>query len=193
MMGSGNMAKYQNVFKEASRRMKNFQSRGFIPAGSKYVFQDFVNEVSAENRGEHYSGAYTKNAYNEAYGSNIDYDSSETYEDIKNDREEELVKIYRRELNELYHTNDFYEMAMAYGTGRGNSFSPSRVTSIDTLEELIANASEAMNVEPYLFRNISGRNRSEESSMMETYQNRFVEELGHLIDEMSEQKMKFKY
>lgn len=43
------MAKFQNVFKEASRRMKNFQARGFIPSGSKYVFQDFVNEVSAEN------------------------------------------------------------------------------------------------------------------------------------------------
>ncbi|XKQ13741.1 hypothetical protein ACHLPM_14810 (plasmid) [Enterococcus faecalis] len=46
------MAKFQNVFKEASRRMKNFQARGFIPSGSKYVFQDFVNEVSAENRGK---------------------------------------------------------------------------------------------------------------------------------------------
>lgn len=65
--------------------------------------------------------------------------------------------------------------------------------NIDTLEGLIDNASEAMNVEPYLFRNKVGRNRSEESSMMDTYQNQFIEELGRLIDEMSEQKMKFKY
>lgn len=84
-------------------------------------------------------------------------------------------------------------MASDYGNGRGGGFSPSGVMNIDTLEGLIDNASEAMNVEPYLFRNKVGRNRSEESSMMDTYQNQFIEELGRLIDEMSEQKMKFKY
>ena len=187
------MAKFQNVFKEASRRMKNFKARGFIPSGSKYVFQDFVNEVSAENRGENYTGAYTKNAYNQAYGSNIDYDSSETFQEIQQGRNEKLVKIYQKELLEIYDTNDFYDMASDYGNGRGGGFSPSEVMNIDTLEGLIDNASEAMNVEPYLFRNKVGRNRSEEYSMMDTYQNQFIEELGHLIDEMSEQKMKYKY
>lgn len=187
------MAKYSNVFVEASRRMKDFQRRGFIPEGSKYVFQDFVNEVSAENRGEHYKGAYTKEAYKENYGVELDYFETTTYEDINNQRLDKLVDIYREEIREIYDTNDFHELAERYGNGRDMSFKPSDLNVIDSLEGLIEHASAAMNIEPYLFRNKTGRRRSEESSMMETYHNSFIEELGHVIDEMSEQKIRFKY
>nr|MDK8214057.1 hypothetical protein [Enterococcus faecalis] len=77
-----------------------------------------------------YTGAYTKNAYNQAYGSNIDYDSSETFQEIQQGRNEKLVQIYQKELLEIYHTNDFYDMASDYGNGRGGGFSPSGVMNI---------------------------------------------------------------
>lgn len=187
------MAKFSNVFVEAARRKRDFESRGFIPAGSKYAFQDFVNEVAAENRGEYYKGAYTKEAYKEAYGVDVDYYESTSYDDVKNERLDKLVNIYREEIRDIYDTNDFWDLAEKYGNGRDMSFKPSDLDRIDSLDGLIDHASDAMNIEPYLFRNKTGRKRAEESSMMDTYRDTFVEELGHLIDEMSEQKIKFKY
>lgn len=187
------MAKYSNVFSEASKRMKDFKNRGFIPDGSKNVWQDFINEVAAENRGEYYKGAYTKNAYQEAYGKNVEYFESETYQDLANSRLEDLVPIYREELWEIYQVGDFVEMTSRYHDGKNLDFSASDVHNIDSLDGLITHANKALNVEVWIYRNATGRKRLEESSMMETYQDDMQSELFRFIEEVSEQKMKFKY
>lgn len=189
------MAKYSNVFKEASRRMKDFRSRGFIPEGSKYVFQDFVQEVAAENRGETYHGAYTKEAYKNAYGVDVEYFDSTTYDDITNDREEKLVEYYKTEILSVYNFHDFYENSERWGNGNddGVSFAASDVESATTLTELIAHARQATHVNVFLMRKKNGRNRKEESAMLEIWRDEFAANLMKIVDEMSEQEMKYKY
>ncbi|MGX7211745.1 hypothetical protein [Enterococcus innesii] len=188
------MAKFSNVFEEAKRRYRDFKARGFVPpGGGNAAWQDFIAEVAAENKGQYHKGIWTKNAYKEAYGVDVDYFESTSYADIKEQRLDNLLSIYRELIRDIYDINDFWDLAAKYGNGRDMSFKPSDVNRVDSLDGLIDHASAAMNIEPYLFRNKTGRRRSEESSMMETYHDTFVEELGHLIDEMSEQKIKFKY
>lgn len=87
--------KYKNVFQEASRRFQDFKSRGFIPEGAKYAFQDFVNEVTAENRGETYEGAFTADAYERAYGVEVDYFESDTFDDVVGDAFDGKVSFFK--------------------------------------------------------------------------------------------------
>lgn len=184
------MAKYSNVFKEASRRYKDMKARGFIPEGSKYAFQDFVNEVAAENKGEEYKGAYTAKAYERAYKTDVDYYEGKTYQDVKEDREEDLVAKYRNQIEELFHTNDFWELSEKYGDEFG--LDPRSIYAADTLSELISLLNAAMGAQPYLFRNKYGRNRQEESGMMETYQNDFYEAAGILGQEITHEKNRYR-
>lgn len=89
------MAKYKNVFQEASRRFQDFKARGFIPEGAKYAFQDFVNEVTAENRGETYHGIYTAEAYEDAYGVEVDYFEQDTFDDVVGDAFDGKVTFFK--------------------------------------------------------------------------------------------------
>lgn len=183
--------KHRNVFKEASRRLRDFKARGFVPKGSKYAYQDFVNEVVAENRGEDYKGAYTAKAYEEAYGTKVSYYTDETYQDIANYRLDNLVDKYKQELVDIFHTNDFYELCEKYGRNFG--FHIHHIDNISTLDELIGFTRSAQNIQPFLFRNKNGRNRRDESGMMETYHNEFLQEMNRLVQEMNAAKMKFTY
>lgn len=185
------MVKYSNPFAEASRRMKDFKERGFIPEGSKYVYEDFKREVLAENRGEYYEGAYTKNAYNKAYNANVDYFESTTFQEILDDELEKYLEKYKKELLDIYDKNDFIHLAERWGN-RFN-FDPNGVLFVDSLEGLVQEASNALNVEPYLFRNERGRNRRTESSEYEIYANEFASEINVFIDEVNGIRMRYDF
>lgn len=185
------MAKYSNVFVEASRRFRDFKARGFIPEGAKYAYQDFVQEVTAENRGEEYKGAYTAKAYELAYGETVEYYENTTYDDLNEDRLDRIFDQYQQELIDIYDTNDFWDLAERYGAQF--DFDPGLVHTIDNLDELVSHARQAQKVQPFLFRNKTGRNRRQESGQMETYFNNFLVELNRLIAEINEQRMMFMY
>lgn len=185
------MAKYSNPFAEASRRMKDFKERGFIPEGSKYVYEDFKREVLAENRGEYYEGAYTKNAYNKAYGANVDYFEPTSFGDVLGEKLDEYLEKYKKELLDIYDKNDFIHLAERWGN-RFN-FDPNGVLFVDSLEGLVQEASNALNVEPYLFRNEHGRNRRTESADYEMYANEFANEINVFIDEVNEVRMRYDF
>lgn len=87
-------AKFNNVFQEASRRYKDFKRRGFIPDDSPLAYQDFINEVTAENRGEEYDGVYTASAYEDAYGVEVDYFESDTFDDVVGDAFDGKVSFF---------------------------------------------------------------------------------------------------
>lgn len=183
------MAKFKNVFSEASKRLKDFKARGFIPEGSKYAYQDFVNEVVAENRGESYKGAYTASAYESAYGVEVDYYSSETFDEIQSKRLDNLVVKYKQKIKNIYEINDFYDLSSRYGQDDG--FDPRTLDMCDSLDDLIDHANSARNVQTFLFRNKNGRNRRDESSQMEIYANQFFDELTGVIADMTAEKIQF--
>lgn len=187
------MAKYSNVLQEAAKRYRDLKSRGFIPASQRgLAYRDVINEVAAENKGKDYNGAFTAKAYAKAYGRDVDYFEDTTFEDLQKKRDEDLVKMYRDKLEEIYNgTNDFYDMAEAYGQQKG--FDVDKVGSLETLDELISHARTAQQVQPYLFRNKKGRNRREESGLMDTYQSTFIAEITTLIQQMNQDRLKFAY
>ena len=176
------MAKYRNVFKEASRRLKDFKSRGFIPDNSPLAFQDFVQEVKAENRGQSYSGAYTAGAYEAAYGVEVDYFQNTTFQDVDNMRKIAIFKRYKEELGKIFGINDFLELAPTYGIS---------LESTKNLSEVLNLARQAQSSQPYFFRNARGRNRQTESDLMGSYHNQFVEEINALLQDATMEQMRF--
>lgn len=176
------MAKYKNVFKEASRRLKNLKSRGFIPENSPLAFQDIVQEVKAENRGESYSGAYTAQAYEDAYGIEVDYFDDTTFQDVKKYREMLIFRRYKEELGKIFGINDFLDLAPTMGIA---------LESTRNLSEVLNLARKAQSSQPYLFRNARGRNRQTESDLMGSYHNQFVEEINALLQDATMEQMRF--
>lgn len=208
------MAKYQNVFQEASKRFQNFKSRGFIPKNAKYAFQDFVNEVAAENRGESYAGAFTASAYEEAYGVPVDYYEPTSFQDVVQDsfdgkvdyqkgmsiedikgsyaknveeeRQQNLVEDYKDRLLDIFKVNDFMELAEKYGHKIG--FYPSDVENAESLNELLNIARKAGKRGAYfLFRNVNGRNRRTESDQVQTFESQMAAEINLYIDAIQDE------
>lgn len=188
------MAKYQNVFQEAKRRRDDMTARGFVKEDEKYTWQAFVQEVIDENEGKPSSNPWGVAAYERAYGKEFNYGDETTLEDVKKSRMDRLVKNYKKDLKEVFNTNDFDDLAEKYKNDPlTNEFDITAVDRATSLDELIVIAREAVNVHPALFRNKKGRDRKNESSQMETFFSGFIMEVNVLVEEMNEEKMKYKY
>lgn len=184
------MAKY-NIFKEASRRYKDMRARGFIPENSPLAYQDFVKEVSAENRGETYEGAYTASAYSDAYGVEVNYYEGADYHKVEEGRLRNLVATYQEKVDEVFSISDFRQLAEKYGEEFG--FYPSDLWGISDLSELINFMRRATQIKSYLFRKQSGRQRARESSEIGTYRDEYIKEMNDLIQEATAEQMKFDF
>lgn len=178
-----------NIFQEASRRYKDFQGRGFIAkegnVNGRDIYQAFVKEVAAEERGESYNNPWGAKTYEEKYGVPVDYFSDETYDDIVRDRYDKIVEKYKGEIESALDIGGFYDLFEKYGASRTNGFDPTVLDSLDSLEELIDFCRGADGIEIWMFRKAHGRNRREESDMIEGYRDDLSADLKRLINEMS--------
>ncbi|MGF7508866.1 hypothetical protein AAFD22_00215 [Enterococcus faecium] len=193
----------ESIFREASRRYRDFKARGFIVKegniNGRDIYQAFVKEVAAEKSGSSYNNPWGAKAYEKAFNTKVDYFSNETLDDlIKVDyfsnetlddlikeRYDRIVEKYKSEIKAELDIGGFYDMFEKYGTSRTKGFDPYLLDSLETLEELIDFCRAADGIEIFMFRKARGRNRREESDMIEQYQNELSMNLKALINEMS--------
>jgi hypothetical protein len=180
--------------KEAAARYQDFKARGFIPEGSKYAAEDFRRQVLAELRGESYSGAYTNDAYERAYGVSVDYFTDETFDDVANQREDDLLDVYKGKLRDVLRTageGDFLSLVERYKDDPAISFDPSEIDFCETLDDLQSLINQMKSVSIWVFRKKTGRNRRAESNDLPMYKNDYVDALNELIQEIAMERTKF--
>ena len=179
----------ESIFREASRRYRDFKARGFIVKegniNGRDIYQAFVKEVAAEKSGSSYNNPWGAKAYEKAFNTKVDYFSNETLDDLIKERYDRIVEKYKSEIKAELDIGGFYEMFEKYGTSRTKGFDPYLLDSLETLEELIDFCRAADGIEIFMFRKARGRNRREESDMIEQYQNELSMNLKALINEMS--------
>lgn len=181
----------ESIFREASRRYRDFKARGFIVKegniNGRDIYQAFVKEVSAEKSGSSYNNPWGAKAYEKAFNTKVDYFSNETLDDLIKEKEryDRIVEKYKSEIKAELDIGGFYDMFEKYGTSRTKGFDPYLLDSLETLEELIDFCRAADGIEIFMFRKARGRNRREESDMIEQYQNELSMNLKALINEMS--------
>lgn len=186
-----------NIFREASRRYRNFKARGFITKEGKIngrdIYHSFIKEVAAEKSGKSYDNPWGRKAYEKLLDTNIDYLSTERFEELQakkleKDRQKKYKKVvakYKDEIKSELDIGGFYEMLEKYGTSKTGGFDPYLLDSLETLEELIDFCRAADNIEVFMFRKARGRNRREESDMLPQYKNELSMNLKILTNEMS--------
>ena len=192
-----------NIFREASRRYRNFKARGFITKegeiNGRDIYHSFIKEVAAEKSGKSYDNPWGRKTYEKLFDTNIDYLSTESFEELQakkleKDRQKKYKKVvakYKDEIKSELDIGGFYEMFEKYGTSRTKGFDPDLLDSLETLEELIDFCRAADGIEIFMFRKARGRNRREESDKIEEYQNELSMNLKVLINEMSMSKYDF--
>ncbi|MBL3708421.1 hypothetical protein GHK79_11395 [Enterococcus faecium] len=186
-----------NIFREASRRYRNFKARGFITKegniNGRDIYQSFIKEVAAEKSGNSFDNPWGRKAYEKLLDTNIDYLSTERFEELQakkleKDRQKKYKKVvakYKDEIKSELDIGGFYEMLEKYGTSKTGGFDPYLLDSLETLEELIDFCRAADNIEVFMFRKARGRNRREESDMLPQYKNELSMNLKILTNEMS--------
>ncbi|ENZ5663448.1 hypothetical protein ACGWY0_002742 [Enterococcus hirae] len=179
----------ESIFREASRRYRDFKARGFIVTegniNGRDIYQAFVKEVAAEKSGSSYNNPWGAKAYEKAFNTKVDYFSNKTLDDLIKERYDRIVEKYKSEIKDELNIGGFYDMFEKYGTSRTKGFDPYLLDSLETLEELIDFCRAADGIEIFMFRKARGRNRREESDMIEQYQNELSMNLKALINEMS--------
>lgn len=173
----------KNIFKEASERYQEFKILGFIPENEKYVYRDFVKEVASERKTNDFVGRYTAKGYSKKLGIKVSYGSGENLEQVMDRYLEHLLEKYKAELLDIFDLNDFISLAEKYKEEAG--FEIYDVMNVDSFLELVRLARKALQVQPFLFRNINGRNRRTESSQIDNYYDSFAMDLKRFISEVN--------
>ena len=174
----------KNIMVEASERYREFQKRGLIPDGEKYVYLDFVKEVASERKDGSFVGRYTAKGYSQRLNLTVDYNQDEDYNDLRERHAEVLLDRYKEEFLELADKNDFFELSEKYHADV--DFSAIDIINVNSFQELSNLMDRVEEVEPFLFRNVQGRNRTTESDTVIAYKDDFEDETRVLHDEVKE-------